>query len=156
MRRYWRWDGDRWVPRVKAVGRLKNLPRWLIWSLALWIPLLVAWIPAVMVVASHHDSRALVTSVAAWTGGTAVVATIAFGASLGFRRRWGYLAWSFLLGMATAGLVIFFAFDGSQPVNAPDDPGLGIGAMLVTVALAPVVAIVLGGGLGRLARRLRN
>jgi len=30
--------------------------------------------------------------------GIAVAATIAFGAVLGFRRQWGYLAWSCLLG----------------------------------------------------------
>ncbi len=47
------------------------------------------------------------------------------------------------------GLIVFFAFDSSQPVNAPDDQGLGLGAMLVTAALAPVIALFLwvGGGL---------
>jgi len=56
------------------------------------------------------------------------------------------------------GLFVFGAFDGSQPPNAPDDPGLGLGAMLVTAALTPVLAALLwlGGGIGILFRRMRS
>jgi hypothetical protein len=78
-----------------------------------------------MVVLSHHDSRWLITTIAATFGGLAVIATFAFGSSLGYRRQWGYLAWSLLLGVAATGLVIFFAFDGSLPANAPDDQNAG-------------------------------
>lgn len=154
----WRWDGERWVPRLTLTARMRRLPKWLIWSWVVWLPFLVAWIPTVMTVVSHHDSRGLVTIVAASIGGLAVVATIAFGGSLGYRRSWGYLGWSLLLGMAVIGLFIFFAFDASQPANAPDDPGLGLGAMLVTAALSPVVALLLwfGGGVGILIRRFRK
>jgi len=123
-----------------------------------WLPLLVAWIPTVMVVASHHDSRTLVTSVSVSCGGIAVVATLGFGGALGFRRAWGYLAWSLPLGMATIGLVMLMAFDGSQPANAPDDPALGLGALLVTAALLPIVALLLwlGEGVGNMVRHLRR
>jgi hypothetical protein len=119
---------------------------------------LVAWIPSVTVVLSHRDSRGLVVLVAVLVGGIAVVATIGFAGFLGYRRAWDYLAWSSLVGIATVGLVVFFVFAGSQPANAPDDPGLGLGAMLVTVAIVPPLALLLslGGGIGRLIRSLRN
>lgn len=107
-------------------SRLRGLPRWLIWSVCAWLPFLVAWIPSVMTVASHRDSRRLVATVAIVLGGLAVLATIAFGGSLGYRRQWGYLAWSILVGTGMVGLFIFEAFEGSVPANAPDDPGVGV------------------------------
>ena len=63
-----------------------------------------------------------------------------------------------LVGIVIVGLVVFFVFAASQPTNAPDDPGFGLGAMLVTVAIAPPLALFLsfGGGVGRLIRSLRN
>jgi hypothetical protein len=119
---------------------------------------LVAWIPSIVVVASHHDSRRMITTVAVVLGGLAAIATLAFGATLGYRRHWGYLGWTILVGTIWAGIFIFATFAGSQPANAPDDPGLGLGAMLVTAALAPVIASLLwlGGGLGYLTQRLRR
>jgi hypothetical protein len=70
----------------------------------------------------------------------------------------GYLGWSILVGAGLIGLFVFGAFDGSQPPNAPDDPGLGLGAMLVTAALTPILAALLwlGGGIGILFRRMRS
>jgi hypothetical protein len=123
-----------------------------------WLPLLVAWIPSVMTVASHHDSRDRVVTVASSLGGLAVLATLGFAGSLGYRRAWGYLAWSMLVGISVIGLFVFFAFAGSRPANAPDDPGLGLGAMVVTAALLPVLALLLwlGGALGRLISFMRK
>jgi hypothetical protein len=150
----WRWAGDRWVPR----SRFPPLPKWLIWNVLAWAPFLIAWIPSIAIVASNHAPRRTITTVAVVLGGLAVLATVAFGSALGYRRQWGYLAWSFLFGSAMIGAAIFLAFDSSQPSNAPDDPGLGLGAMLVTVALLPVVALCLwlGGAIGILIRRLRD
>jgi hypothetical protein len=67
-------------------------------------------------------------------------------------------SWSILVGAGLIGLFVFGAFDGSQPPNAPDDPGLGLGAMLVTAALTPILAALLwlGGGIGILFRRMRS
>jgi hypothetical protein len=154
----WRWNGEKYVRNDRVIDRLKHLPKWLIWSLVVWLPLLVAWIPSVMTVASHHDSRSLVVAVGASLGGVAIVATLGFGGSLGYRCAWGYLAWSLLVGIGMVGLFVFVAFENSQPANAPDDPGLGLGAMVVTVALLPVLAFLLGmgGGAGRLIRFLKT
>ena len=96
----WRWNGSRWVRRSKFPDRLRGLPKWLKWSFGAWAPFLVAWIPAVTTVASHHDSRELVAIVAVVLGGLAVLSTIAFGGVLGYRRAWGYLCWSILFGTA--------------------------------------------------------
>jgi hypothetical protein len=168
----WYWDsqGAEWLllpagaitvqrgsgPSLRA--RLRDLPHWLRWSWAVWLPLFVVWIPVVITLASHHDSRRTIIVVSVALGLIAAVATCLFGASLGYRRRWGYLWWSLLLGAAVLGLVIFMAFDASQPPNAPSDPGLGIGAMFVTAALTPVLALFLwlGGGIGLIARRVRR
>jgi hypothetical protein len=130
---------------------------WLVWSVFGWLLFLVAWIPSVEVVASHHDSRQLVATIAVIFGGLAVIATIAYGTSLGYRRQWGYLAWSILVATATIGLTIFLAFEASVPANAPDDPGVGLGAMLVTAFLVPVVALFLwlGGAIGYAVRRIK-
>jgi hypothetical protein len=76
----------------------------------------------------------------------------------GNNRETGLLGWSILVGAGLIGLFVFGAFDGSQPPNAPDDPGLGLGAMLVTAALTPILAALLwlGGGIGILFRRMRS
>jgi hypothetical protein len=105
-----------------------------------------------MVVASHHDSRRLVATVAVAVAGLAVLATLIFGGSLGFRREWGYL----LVGTGMIGLVIFFAFEASVPANTPGGPGVGLGALFVTVALLPVISLLLwlGGATGLVARHL--
>lgn len=154
----WKWDGQRWVRRTKPIDRLRNLPKWLVWSLAIWLLFLIAWIPTVTVVASHHDSPTFVRVLALVVVALAVFATIGFGGTLGYRREWGYLAWSLVVGVIIIGFVMFIAFGASQPTNQPDDPGLGIGAMFVTAALSPIVALLLwfGGGVGVLFRQLRR
>lgn len=117
---------------------------------------MVAWIPAVVTVASDHDSRELVTTVAVVLGGLAVLSTVTVGGVLGYRRAWGYLGWSILFGTAMVAIFMFGAFAGSQPANTPDDPGLGIGAAFVTIALLPALALFLwfGGAIGMFACRL--
>jgi predicted MFS family arabinose efflux permease len=96
----------------------------------------------------------MITTVAACSGGVAVMVTMAFGAVLGYRRRWRYLAWAIVGATALVGMFVFFTFAGSQPSNAPDDPGFGLGALLVTAALVVVIAILLwlGGGIGLVFR----
>jgi hypothetical protein len=118
----------------------------------------VAWIPAVYLTWDHHNSRPLTPMIAIIFGCIAIAATIALGASLGYRRQWGYLGWSLVLGMIVIGLVVFFAFENSVPSNAPNDPGVGLGAMFATALLAPVVALFLwvGGAVGLLLRRVRS
>jgi hypothetical protein len=115
----------------------------------------VAWVPAVTAVLSHHDSASRVAVFSGVFGGSAVLGTLLFGASLGRRREWGYLAWCFLVGLGAIALFIFFSFANTEPANAPDDPGLGLGAMLVTAMVAPVLAafLWLGGVSGFIARR---
>jgi nitrate reductase gamma subunit len=174
----WWWDGQAWLPAYSVDGKrwfdgvawartapkrgslraLRDGPRWLKWSLIPWAILLVAWIPSVDVVASHHDSWQVITTIAVALGTLAVIGTMGFGALLGYLRHWRYLAWAILGGTVLAGMFVFFTFAGSQPANAPDDPGLGLGAMLVTVAMAPVIAafLWLGGVIGLLFRRLSN
>lgn len=165
----WNWDGERWnptppgstrvkaldAPRPKMTDRLKNLPRWLIWRWVAWTLFLVAWVPIVEVPASHHVPATTLGILGCCFGGAAVVSTVAFGSSLGHRRAWGYLAWSILVGAAVLGLLIFMTFSSSVPANQ-DNPGVGIGAMFVTVICVIPMTILLyaGGGLGALRRRL--
>src|SRR5260370_36408216 len=80
--RYW-WNGYTWVPVSGTQRRLRDLPGWLVWRWSAWLPFLVAWVPAVTVVWSHHDSSRLITTIAATFGGLAVIATVAVGSSLG-------------------------------------------------------------------------
>ena len=135
----------------------RRLPSWLKWRCALWLAAIVAWIPAVYGVLSHHGSTLAVALISGVFGGTALLGTVLFGVSMGYRRQWGYLGWSFLLGVAAIGLVIFMSFESAVPANSPDDPGVGLGAMLATVMVAIVVAGFLwfGEGVGSLVRRLK-
>jgi hypothetical protein len=155
------WNGVAWVrtaPKRGSVRAIREEPRWLKWSVVPWAVLLVAWVPSVVVVASHHDSRRTITTVAVVLGAVAAIATMGFGAVLTYRQHWRYVAWAILVGTALVGIFVFFTFAGSQPTNAPDDPGLGLGAMLVTAATAPAIAmfLYLGGLVGLLFRRLTS
>jgi hypothetical protein len=151
----WRWDGTSWVRREWFEGR-----KLLVWLFCIWIFLLVAWIPSVYValgaVFDDDEPMRWAAELAVATVVLAPLATLGFGAYLGFHRQWAYLGWSLLFGTMATGLTVLLTFENSVPANAPDDPGLGIGAMLVTAALLPVVAGVLwlGGAVGLLARRL--
>lgn len=133
-RRKWKRSGERWARRSKA-----RLPKWLVWGIPAWLALLVAWIPSVMVVASDHGSEHVIAIVAVALGTLAAMAKVAFGASLGYRRHWAYLGWSVLMGTAAVGLVVAFAFYASVPANDPDDPGVGLGAMFVTLIPTPLL-----------------
>jgi hypothetical protein len=135
--------------------RLKSTPRWLIWRWVAWILLLVAWVPIVEVAASHHVPATTLIILGSCFGGAAVISTVVFGSSLGHRRACGYLAWSIVVGAALLGLVIFMSFSASVPANQ-DNPGVGIGAMFVTVICVIPMTLLLyaGGGLGALRRRV--
>jgi hypothetical protein len=135
--------------------RLKSTPRWLIWRWVAWILLLVAWVPIVEVAASHHVPATTLIILGSCFGGAAVISTVVFGSSLGHRRAWGYLAWSIVVGAALLGLVIFMSFSASVPANQ-DNPGVGIGAMFVTVICVIPMTLLLyaGSGLGALRRRV--
>jgi hypothetical protein len=123
-----------------------------------WIPLLCAWVIPVVTAGQHHDSRSYVTELAAILGSVAIIGTLIFGVVLGTKRWWGYLGWATLFGLCILGLVIFVAFENSVPLNAPDDQGVGLGAMLVTALLSPAVALPLwfGGSLGGLVNVLKR
>jgi hypothetical protein len=155
-RRYW-WNGSRWVAAPLRQPLFERLPGWLKWRWTLWLAAVIAWIPGVFFGLSHHDSEVTIVAVAGALGGAAVIATVLFGVSLGLRNQWGYLAWSFLFGVGVIGLTVFWTFEASVPANAPDDPGTGLGAMLVTAMVGIVVGVVLilGAGIGTLARRLK-
>ena len=166
---HWHWDGARWnptpldSPRIKALGatrpkvsdRLRNLPRWLAWRWVAWFPCLVAWIPALYLAADHHVSTNTLTVFACLFGGASVVATFALGVSLGHHRAWDYLGWSILVGAVFLGLFLWGAAASSQPSNGQDDPGAGLGAMLILAAcMIPVTALLYAGGaIGTLVRR---
>jgi len=121
-----------------------------------WLLFLVAWVPVTVATAAHHASTMTVIDWGSYLGGAAVISTVVLGSSLGHRREWGYLGWSIILGAVFLGLFLFVAFSSSVPANQPDDPGTGLGAMLVTVVCVAPMTLLLyaGAGLGALVRRL--
>lgn len=153
----WWWNGVEWRPSVERRVAPKGVPKSLIWQWVFWTPLLVAWVPTIFLVADQtHGSRQAIIVAASITGGLAVAGTLLLGIMRGRRKQWSYLGISLLLGVAATGFVVFSAFALSQPPNAPDDPGLGLGAALVTAMVGFASALIMwfGAAVGLLIRRL--
>jgi hypothetical protein len=146
----WRWDGDGWVRK----SWWKDLPRGLKSGGFAWLLCLIVWIPIAETVGGRHFSHARMAATIAFAA-LAVVATVVFGGWLGFKRYWRYVSRSYLVGIGLVSGVIFFAFENAVPPNAPDDPGVGLGALVAAVAVSPVIGLLLwsGGGIGALVRR---
>jgi hypothetical protein len=158
------WNGVGWAQAAPKSGSLRALRRetpWFKLILASWVIILVAWIPMAFHTSSH-PATPLLTDLAIVVGALAGAATIGLGSLLGYRRTWRYLGWAGLGGSFFIAMVVFFTFEGSQPANAPDGPGVGIAAFLFAIAISLVAAMLLlsGGFLGALIRRssraLRN
>lgn len=144
-------------PRPTLASWFKNIPLWLRWTWLGWSVALVTWVPVLVGAGSHHAYASEMITLAAIFGGASVLATVTTGVILGYRKAWGYLGWSILVGTMALGLIIWFSFASAEPMNGQDDPGMGIGAMLVTAMCVPPLALFLtfGGGLGTLLRRIR-
>lgn len=163
----WWWSGSQWLPTVTSDGRWRwngfvwlqiisreQPPKWLIFSGVAWLVLLGAWIPALVWLHDQHASSGVLIEVGAVLGGLAVLASLGFGALLGFAGLWKRAALASLFG---AGVLIFWysaiTLAAPDPTNQ-NDHAAGAGAVILGIPSLVLVALLLfaGGASGRLIR----
>jgi len=157
----WYFTGRQWwpVPQPRAdyafvSGRfvrrplLDRLPTSLKVASLCWFVLLVAWVPAATFTLVHHWAASGTIALSSSTGGFAVGATVVLGILAGRHRAWAFLAWDLLIGLFLLGFALLVTFSATQPANGPDDQGLGLGALAITAAIAPILAALAFGSAG--------
>lgn len=170
-RRFW-WAGDRWLPAHSPDGRwwfdgqawtpVARTSPWRQFATMralLWMAVLVAWVPGLIIVAKTtggatlHGSQLAVPGVLA---AAAVIGTVAFGFVLGRRKLWSQLAFAPIPGAAALLFWYVVAVVALAPARDSGDTTAGAGVVFLVIPTAVLLAILLwfGGGSAWALRRL--
>lgn len=129
---------------------------WVTWIGVPWLVLIGVWLPVLDNLWNHHAASKTLLDTGIALGTLAVVATIVYGAGLGFLKLWKVVAMAVLIGAAV--LLIWYAWvtlSGPDPNNQNDHAaGAGVVILAVPVLLAVASVLGLGAGIGRATRAL--
>ncbi len=157
----WRWTGSQWVPHEvpkpptprRYEARKSPTPRSVLWEGALWSLLLVVWVPALAVLqesdAPSHDMNVAGFSL----GAVSVLATVIFGARLGWHSRWRELERATFVGpgVIVAALLVWAIFASGDPES--EGGGELVIFMYIPAWFGVAAALGLGGLIGSWLQR---
>ena len=106
------------TPPTPAVQPQMAPPNWVYWCGLVWAVCLVAWVPVVMHLESSGADPAEIQRRGLEVGALAVIATLAFGAVLGWSSRWREVGAAALIG---AGVIVTGL--GVWALSAPSEAG---------------------------------
>lgn len=160
----WWWDGRQWLGRLPTGRHRSRLPGLAV-TLAgvLWLALLGLLLPITEVFAGASATSSLTeqkfSAVIAGMAGVAIVATLVWGALLGYRRVW----WLLLASASIGTWILAFGYVFSMivladPADPTSDNGAAVGLIILGVPAFVVVTLLLvvGGTVGEVLRFLRQ
>jgi hypothetical protein len=151
----WLWEGRTWVPHVSVDSTLvaptlrtvQPVTPAMIVGGVIWLLLLVAWAPALYIIADTGRFATMGWPVGLSLGSAAIIATVMFGGYLGScRRRVGEILMVSVIGSAAL-LSLYVTAMLAQPDTAQsDDTAAAAGLVIFGVPLLLIVSGLLGAG----------